>query len=218
MEDMMQFKQELVDKLLIACKEGKTITIKGVNYFGTEFTTHGVIDTDDSNKPAIFADSGIIMVDVGHREQGQKRSHFYAPFRTSMADSDNSLVILSMEIDGEVVYKNPKRLSIMTSARREKKKQAKRIDQNETRLDDTSVAIQLENMVGKPVMFEDGFCGVFIGSDWPEVKDALPTIYVKMGFYTGMGKFTDQSILYTEDENGEMIEIADNTKMDIFSN
>lgn len=212
---MMKFTQKVTDQLFAAWKEGKTITIKGVNYYGTEFTTEGIITTDDSNEAGIIADRGIVVVDVGYQEKDQERSAFFAPFRTEMAEIDNSLVILSIEVNGKVIFKNPKRLSILSATKKARQQLEKRIDQNETGFDDTVVAIALENMVGKPVLLDD-LQGVFIALDYP-TKQGLPSAFVKMGPYTGLGKVTHNSVLSTETKDGKIVEVANNANMDIFS-
>ena len=208
------FSEELVNKLKEAWKLGKKIKITGVNYYGVEFSTEGKITTDDSNEPG-FGNyeeiTSIINLEFAKSKHypDDSRTCFVAPFKTKISYAENSLIILSIEIDGEVVFENPNTKLICNKTKKNGKDLLAKLEKNQTDYPDCPVMQEINKLVGKPVIV-DGEEGVLVSVDGVS-GDGYPivNIYVSPYYLCSLNIHGD-SVLSTEMEDGTRVVLAKN--------
>ncbi len=214
----MTFSKEVLDKFEEIWREGKTLTISGVNGMGQEFTTCGRISITKKGEGAFG--SNYVYLQFGAKNASEKPKCI-ASFLTKLGeDSLNRINLFAFEIkdeNGNLIFSNEDKDSILKEIELIKEQMDKQnqsiglfISEND-KLD--PVTKEFMGMVGKPFKLEgeDGkVAGVLIGVD--RYTNRGKTLF---WYYHGadeeMGYVDSKSVLKTEDLNGEETILAENT-------
>ncbi len=214
----MTFSKEVLDKFEEIWREGKTLTISGVNGMGQEFTTCGRITTTDQGE--IGCRDNRVYLEFGAKNASEKPKYI-ASFLTKLGeDSLNRINLFAFEIkdeNGNLIFSNEDKDSILEEIKFIKEQMDKQnqsiglfISEND-KLD--PVTKEFMEMVGKPFKLEgeDGkVAGVLIGVD-RYTNRGKTLFWYYHGAYEEMGYVDSKSVLKTEDLNGEETILAENT-------
>lgn len=200
----MSFTQEVKKLLEPAWKEKKPIKINGINFYGKEFTSEGRI----SSRPhSMKIDENSITVDFGkYPERGADFStkHF-ATFQTKLV-GESCLSILSIEIDGKIVYNNPNKPQMIETAKNNAAKlKSKLKEEGRDKLPKCPVVDALRNLVGQPIVVDGKkyVFATFVGV----AESGVPIAIETRGNCIPVGALSTLSVV---DLDGNVKEIAKN--------
>ncbi|MBO5394846.1 MAG: hypothetical protein J6A28_02960 [Clostridia bacterium] len=149
----MKFSEKQINELKKAWKEGKKITIKGINNFGAPFTTTGVITSTDKKQPAVYEDR--IYLEFGkERKTGRQQTEWFSSYCTEYRDEEylTHFVIFSLEVEGKVLYDNPdKKETTQKAEKRGAEYIAKAKSEGRDKLVDCKVVDFLKTKIGQPI-------------------------------------------------------------------
>lgn len=213
----MKFTNEQMDLLKKCWENQEVVTIEGVNAFGQKFITQGRITTTDKDGAAVSPDT--IYVEFGKTKENpeKKRTIYFAPYNTE----DDGIGVFGLYIykirkeNQEVIFENTEYRKLVTNLFKKAKKEIKMLKKEGRMLeknDMDSVTQTLQYMIGRPVIL-DGRAGVVISAN--RYANDGKTI---VEFAQGPGCCNDfvsvDSLLKTEDLDGEIVEIAENNPAD----
>ena len=207
--------KQLNDLLISYWGNGKKITIEGISGYGDRFVTTGRIAANDNGNASIYEEC--VMLELGKADRGKHYSDFVAPFMTKRPKDvrliDPSFYILKIKDEnGQEIYSNKKADKIVKETekfgeetRKEYAKSNRTIEEN----DDVTKA--LKHMIGKAIIIKDEreFKGV-LNSVQELNYYGQPIVDILSSVLIGSSSYGPEAKLYTLDENGDKILIADN--------
>ena len=212
----MTFSKEVLDKLEEIWREGKTLTISGVNGIGQEFTTCGRITTTDQGKIGCHDNRVYLEFGTSKDSPTRKQTAYFAPFSTEIDEASFfcELRLYALEIsdeNGNVIFSNENKDLILEIT----EKNAKRVNAENKKEgrdileeDMDPVTKKLMEMIGKPIIL-DGDKGVLIGVMRGANQGSTIVNYYSGPLVGSMYVYPD-SILKTEDLNGKIEKVEEN--------
>ena len=213
----MTFSKEVLDKFEEIWREGKTLTISGVNGVGQEFTTCGRITTTDQGEIGCHDNHVYLEFGTSKDSPTRKQTAYFAPFSTEI-DKNLSfceLILYALEIsdeNGNLIFSNEdKDLILKTTERNAKRVNAENKKEGRDILekDMDPVTKKLMEMVGKPIIL-DGNKGVLIGVVRGAANQGSTIVNYYSGPIVGSMFVGFYSKLETEDLNGKVEKVEEN--------
>ena len=213
----MTFSKEVLNKFEEIWREGKTLTISGVNGVGQEFTTCGRITTTDQGEIGCHDNHVYLEFGTSKDSPTRKQTAYFAPFSTEI-DKNLSfceLILYALEIsdeNGNVIFSNEDKDLILKiteeNAKRENAENKKK-GRDILEKDMDPVTKKLMEMVGKPIIL-DGDKGVLIGVMHGASKQGSTIVNYYSGPIVGSMFVDFYSKLETEDLNGKIEKVEEN--------
>lgn len=213
----MKFTNEQMDLLKKCWENQEVVTIEGVNGFGQRFITQGRITTTDLGKAGIFPDT--IYVEFGKTKENpeKKQTIYFAPYRTE-TDGIGVLGLYIYKIrkeNQEVIFENTEYRKLVTNLFKKAIKEIKSLKKDGRMLEENdmdNVTEKLQSFIGKPIIL-DGLTGVVISAN--RYANSGKTV---VNLAQGPGCCNDfvsaDSVLKTENLDGEIVKIAENNFAD----
>ena len=213
----MTFSKEVLDKFEEIWREGKTLTISGVNGVGQEFTTCGRITTTDQGEIGCHDNRVYLEFGTSKDSPTSKQTAYFAPFSTEINKnlSFRELILYAFEIsdeNGNLIFSNEDKDLILEiteeNAKRENtanKKEGRDILEE----DMDPVTKKLMEMIGRPIIL-DGNKGVLIGMMHGASKQGTTIVNYYSGPLVGSMHVCHDSILETEDLSGKIEKVEEN--------
>ncbi len=206
--EKVYFTTTQMKKLEEIFKKNMAVVIEGKNGKGEDFVTTGRIYGDSRGLPVITKD--MFYVSFGRHGEYDDKIKMYAPFHLNVERRtclDDQLIVKSIKDEnGKMVFKN-KDFSNQRGVFEKNFKNIKSSNNEIVAYDPVTSA--LKNMIAKPVMV-NGQIGVFAGIVGA-TKLGYPEIIILTGSTSKIVMINENSILFTENINGEVKCLARNT-------
>ncbi len=206
--EKVTFTSDQLKKIYDISKAGEHVFVAGKNGIGESFLTCAMIFCDDRNNPVIDEDFVCLSF-------GKERQHdlIYAPFFLNVErrnNVDDQLIIESIsDKDGKEIFRNEKFYEFNEIFR----ENGNNIRRNNNQISGFDpVTKNIFKMTGKPVMLEKNH-GVFVTLLGVN-EHGNPLVVLVNGGGTLIVEINRYSTLFTEDEKGNVKEVANNRDED----